>query len=97
MNELSQFFLQLLVQVKRTVKETAASTSGTIFVESLLGFSYNAFVARKACVGVRAEHKNMMAVHLDLSTLLACDSTKIRIDSQLSVLLRTAIALVSFL
>ena len=96
-NEFCQFFFQFLMQVECAIQESASGTARTIFVECLLSFLYNALIACKTSISIRAEHQNAVTVHLHFSALFASDSAEIRVYSLLGILLRTAVTFVSFL
>ena len=85
------------MQVEGTIEETASGTSRAVLVECSLSGIDDTLVTRKTCIGVRAEHQDLMATHLNLSSLLALNGAEIRIYVSLHKLLGLTIKLVSFL
>ena len=53
---LCEFFLQLYVQIERSIQKSATSTTRTIFVQGFLASLYNPWVVWQTCVGIRTEH-----------------------------------------
>ena len=92
-----KFFLQLYMNVEGSIKESASGTSGTIFLQSLLGSGNHPLIGRKTRIGVGAKHKHFVALHGNLWALLACYGSEIGIHSLGHILLGFAITLVSFL
>ena len=98
MLELGELFLQLDMDVKCSVKETATGTSCSVFVECLVRSLYDARVIGQASVGIGAEHQYLMSIDIsDLSALLTCNLTEIRIYSFFHELLRLTVILIPFL
>ena len=91
-----KFFFQLYVKVQRSIEETAAGTTGTIFVKCAMSGSDHALITCQTCVGIATKHKNFAAIHIHFRTLFACNLTKIGVNTGIHEFLGLTIILVSF-
>ena len=96
-NKSREFFLELDMDVKRTIEETGTGTSGTVLAQGFHSGLDDALVAGKARVCVGTEHEDFVAVHFDLGSLLAYNLAEIGINPFLHHSLRQIVLCQSFL
>ena len=89
--KLCQIFLQLNVNVKRTIEETTAGTSRAVLINRSLGCLTNTVITNKSCIGIRAKHQYLVTSHGDLGSLLTGNLAEIGVNTHLHKALRQTI------